>query len=512
MRASAALLGVALALQADSALALVEGYQPSPSTYVLYTFAGCGLLFLAIITLILEAYRWLHYALLAAALVATKAATSGALPYWLGGSEFALWVVPYLVLSGATVIGYWVAGAQLEAPHPLTRYRKPMYIAAAASAIGPLTSYFWLKVIPLNFMWIPQLALFYSMYIALMVPPWTWKTESRAQAVLTRAYPIVGGIPFVLMPFFEEPGYGLVGDTAQKLELAGIGVQFVYVWVLAIWLGVSGQNARREAERAALQASRNEAELQLALMGAERDYERALSVARASQKRLATVSHDLKQPLASLRGVVDRLGHDATVADTGALSRAVDYVEGLARAYGVEDNEALEEEVLSDPESSDARHGGQEAISVALLCRSLEQMFSRQAEEQGVRLELQASESILLVPPLDAMRVLSNLIANAVQHARASVIVISEISTEGESHISVRDDGCGLSADDLQRLRLSGAKGIESSGDGLGLAIVEELCNAHGWTLRFASNPGEGTSATVTFPLAADEPQPVSAY
>lgn len=493
----------------SQAMALMPDYEPTAATYVVYTFCGCGLLFLALITIILRAYRWLHYVVLAAAQVLTQAGVSGALPYWLGGSDFVTYVVPYLIISLSTSIGYYVAGSQLESPHPFIRYRKACYAVAVISAIGPLTSYFWLMKIPLNLMWVPQLVMFYSMYAVLILPAWTWVTDTLAQKLITRSFPLVTGLPFILMPFFEEPGYILIGTVARWLEFFGMCASFFYVWVLAIWLGVSGQTARLAAERKALEVSKNEAELQLALRDAERDYQDAAALAQRSTQTLASVSHDLKQPLTSLRMAVEKLESNDAGADSASLGRAVDYVEGLAQAYV---GKLAQDDALSvnagelqnpvDSETAEIDHSTPEPIQAQVLLDSLQQLLGDQAQRQGVSLSINPSEVTLKVAPLDAMRVLSNLLSNALQHAQASNLVLTLTPKDNVGTIVITDNGKGMTSTELNQMRLMGNKGTESSGDGLGLSIVADLCARHGWPLTIDSKLGRGTTIRLSMPLA----------
>jgi signal transduction histidine kinase len=75
---------------------------------------------------------------------------------------------------------------------------------------------------------------------------------------------------------------------------------------------------------------------------------------------------------------------------------------------------------------------------------------------------------------------------------------------DGHLVIRVRDEGVGISAEDLPRVFdrfFRGAQLADSvRGTGLGLSLVQHLVLAHGGTITCASTPGQGTTFTMTLP------------
>jgi signal transduction histidine kinase len=269
----------------------------------------------------------------------------------------------------------------------------------------------------------------------------------------------------------------------------------VFSLAIVIWQVVANTREKALAERQALEAERNEARLQLAQAQAEADYQDALSAASRHRSRLATVSHDLKQPIAALRHAVDQMQRAGRAQDADKLSRAVDYVASLSSAY-------VEEGVSADDsaEPDAASNGAAEIVASRVFARTLEQMFSAQAREQGVRLRVICPDSSILVEPLATMRVMSNLISNALAHAAPTRLLVG-FRPQGQRVVfQVHDDGVGMDAQTLARVTEQGFKGADSDGHGLGLGIVEALCRAQGMMLRLQSEPGRGTSACVSLP------------
>ena len=103
--------------------------------------------------------------------------------------------------------------------------------------------------------------------------------------------------------------------------------------------------------------------------------------------------------------------------------------------------------------------------------------------------------------------IFSNLIGNAIKYSPAGSPVEFEVRAEGRRAICVvRDRGVGIPAEDRERLFQAfhrGANVGDIPGTGLGLTIVKRCVELHGGTLYLESQPGRGTTVTVSLPLFA---------
>ena len=103
-------------------------------------------------------------------------------------------------------------------------------------------------------------------------------------------------------------------------------------------------------------------------------------------------------------------------------------------------------------------------------------------------------------------QVLSNLIANALQHTPESADVTVRVGTDGaDAVLEVADKGPGMSQQDASRVferfyRTDSSRARASGGTGLGLSIVESLVRAHGGVVSVTTAPGEGCCFRVTLP------------
>jgi signal transduction histidine kinase/DNA-binding response OmpR family regulator/streptogramin lyase len=105
-------------------------------------------------------------------------------------------------------------------------------------------------------------------------------------------------------------------------------------------------------------------------------------------------------------------------------------------------------------------------------------------------------------------KILYNLLSNAIKYSpEAGTITITGEQVHNQFRLSVQDTGCGIPEEELDTIferftRLE--RTAEQLGSGLGLAVVKELVQANGGTIKVSSNLNEGTTFTVTLPLLSD--------
>ena len=228
---------------------------------------------------------------------------------------------------------------------------------------------------------------------------------------------------------------------------------------------------------------------------------------------VANVSHDLRSPLATLRGYLETLHLRGDRA--GAAERR-DHVERALRA-----SERLSDLVadlfdLARFDAADIRPDP-EPTALADLAADLVAETQGQAEERGVHLAVRAEGGLPLVP-VDvrlAERAVSNLVDNALRHTPPGGAVEVEVSRAdgGGVAVAVRDTGEGIAPDVLPRVfdRFVRADASRSGGGaGLGLAIVKRIAELHGGTVSVESTLGAGATFTVWFPAHAP-PRPAPA-
>lgn len=198
---------------------------------------------------------------------------------------------------------------------------------------------------------------------------------------------------------------------------------------------------------------------------------------RVQQEFLATAAHELKTPLALIRAQIELTprgeDRDALLKDVVHMTRQVQQLLLLAEASEVQNYQFAPTNVME-------------------VAQEAAEYLGRMAQAAQVRIELAGSGDAIA---WDADRgalftLLKNLLENAIQHAPAGTAVVVEL---GACTLSVRDFGPGVAPDQLPKLFARFWRGAHrrDHGAGLGLAICQEIAQAHGWPLaaRYAE-PG----------------------
>jgi signal transduction histidine kinase len=106
--------------------------------------------------------------------------------------------------------------------------------------------------------------------------------------------------------------------------------------------------------------------------------------------------------------------------------------------------------------------------------------------------------------------VITNLLSNAIKFGRGRPIVVSVEGEADRALLAVRDQGIGIEPEDQKRIfgRFERAVPAQHFGGlGLGLYIAREIVEAHGGTIRVASEPGSGTTFTIDLPREPPAPR-----
>ena len=227
---------------------------------------------------------------------------------------------------------------------------------------------------------------------------------------------------------------------------------------------------------------------------------RALSREAAAVSRekafLASVTHELRTPLAAIR----------LFGETLATGRGSSQEYGALVAQESERLEALVERVLAvtrmDEVPSFAR------VQPCQIVSSVVQLMAARAERRAVTVHWHApgKEAALLEATWDGEAVrqaLLNLLDNAIKHGRRGGRVEVRAELEGEAvKVSVADDGPGIRQRDRRRVFGRFERGeTESAGTGLGLSLVEQVAQAHGGRVDLATEDNQGSTFTLVLPL-----------
>lgn len=220
---------------------------------------------------------------------------------------------------------------------------------------------------------------------------------------------------------------------------------------------------------------------------------------------VANVSHELKTPLTVIRGIVETMADDPEMpADT--RGRFLGKMRGQAEYLSAQVSDLL---ALSRLESGD-KAGRWEKVGLGRVVREVVSLHGPAAEAKSLTLELE--------PPAGALTVrgdrhgleqaVSNLLDNAIHYTPTGGRVTVRLAALGEeARCSVSDSGLGIEPEHQERIferfyRVDRARSREVGGTGLGLAIVKHVALSHGGSVSVESRPGQGSTFTITLPLA----------
>ncbi len=221
---------------------------------------------------------------------------------------------------------------------------------------------------------------------------------------------------------------------------------------------------------------------------------------RERRELVANVSHDLRTPLAALRGYLETLLLKEATLKPAERRAYLETAERHSERLGKLVADLFE---LSKLEALD-RPLQRESCSIAELIQDVVQKFSLAADSRGVALVAEPPRELPHVLAEIGLleRVLENLIDNALRHTPAGGEVRVELEA-GVEHVTVRvrDTGGGIPAEELsrvfERFHRVAESGDNEAGSGLGLSIARRIVELHGGSIEAVSDRGEGATFTV---------------
>ena len=220
---------------------------------------------------------------------------------------------------------------------------------------------------------------------------------------------------------------------------------------------------------------------------------------------VANVSHELKTPVASIKGFVETL-LDGALDDRDDARRFLGIVARQADRLATIIEDLLALSRIEQSETSGKLPLDQLPLSGILITASDD--CRPRAVERSIRLEVECPPDLTVTVngPLLEQAVI-NLVDNAIKYSESgkTVWLSAEDDATGPA-IRVRDEGCGIAEEHLPRLferfyRVDKARSRAQGGTGLGLAIVKHIVQAHAGTIGVESEPQVGTTFTIRLPL-----------
>ena len=308
------------------------------------------------------------------------------------------------------------------------------------------------------------------------------------------------------MPSFEALLTSLAEGVPAEAEVRVRGLDDVTRWV---WVRAVPRRVRDRQLVDAICTNVTErhrlAERREALLGAEREQVRQLrAVDRLKDELIALVTHELRNPIASISGYVELLQND-----DGPVGERSRFVSAIAR-------QSSHLQRLVDDLLELARiDAGQVPIeprptSLTRLVREALDNHRLAADARDVTVHNGVTRILAVAgDPFRLRQVLDNLLSNAIKYTTpGGTVTVSAEQRGNRVRLSIADTGIGIPEDEYPKLftrffRASTAVAGKVEGTGLGLAITKAIVERHGGTITACANPGSGTIFTVELPAAA---------
>ncbi|QFU90900.1 ATP-binding protein [Amycolatopsis sp. YIM 10] len=312
----------------------------------------------------------------------------------------------------------------------------------------------------------------------------------------------------------RPPEFRLESAEAGRLAEFPLTVTGLPEPVGELVLGISPYREFDESYRGFLEliAARLSAMLTDAL-AYETERRRALALAEldaAKTRFFQNVSHEFRTPLTLLLGPLEALLEQGILpADqqrvmtealraARRLQRLVDTLLDVARA------------------ESGRLRAHWEPADPARLTAECAAMFGSAAEQAGLELRVELDERASTVIELDQemwARIVLNLLSNALKFTHEGSITLGLAVRDEQLVLTVADTGTGIPAHELDRVfdrfhQVEGTAGRTGEGAGIGLSLVADLTATMGGTVAVASEPGVGSTFTVTVPWKPVDAEP----
>ena len=222
------------------------------------------------------------------------------------------------------------------------------------------------------------------------------------------------------------------------------------------------------------------------------------------QKFLSNISHDFRSPLTSIKGYLEAI-QDGTIPP-----EMLDKYIGIM-LFETERLTKLTSNILTlnelDPKSVRLDIS---TFDLNSIIRHTVETVEGTCKKKGIEFNITYANSVQNVKADKGriQQVIYNLIDNAIKFSKENSYIYITVKEKGEkAQISIKDTGCGIAKEDIDKIwdrfyKSDSSRGRDKKGSGLGLSITKEVIQAHGENIDVVSTVGVGTEFIFTLELA----------
>ena len=323
------------------------------------------------------------------------------------------------------------------------------------------------------------------------------KTDPRTAADYQRCYELTGERAYVAVPLMREGRWvaSLWASDDKPRQWSREEVLLFQTVAERTWTAI--QKLRAEEEREQL---------------LQREQEARDAAEKANQLKdefLATLSHELRNPLNVILGYSELLLRMPEIERSERLGQMAEALRRNAQSQSQLINDLLDLSRLQRGKIS----LNQETVSLAAIIDSAVETVRSDASSKGIDIRLNGSDQMLLVDGdrLRLQQIAWNLLNNAVKFTpHSGSIDIGLHQNNGNAVLIIADTGQGIDPAFLPHVfemfrQADSSNSRRHGGLGIGLAVVQQLVQLHGGTIQAESDgPTKGSRFTVRLPLMAD--------
>jgi PAS domain S-box-containing protein len=218
---------------------------------------------------------------------------------------------------------------------------------------------------------------------------------------------------------------------------------------------------------------------------------------------ISTVSHELKTPVALIKGYAGTLRREDASWDPSVVQNGLTVIEEEADRL----TELIENLLQASKLRAERMQLNISDVKLDALAQQVIERFQTQTTLHRLIIHFPSDFPVIQGDEIRLRQVLDNLVNNAIKYApRGGDIVVGGEMDDRYITVYVRDSGVGIAEDELEHVferfyRVNDAMSKKTKGTGLGLYLAKAIVEAHGGTIRVKSKPGLGSTFYFTLPL-----------